>query len=53
VFVPSYFRDHEVRDGVLTIPQLRKEDLGEYVCIASNKFGTAKGYILLDTGGRY
>lgn len=48
-FVPLY-RNHEVRDGVLYIPYLREEDLGEYVCSAQNEAGIATGVVELNTG---
>lgn len=39
-----------MRDGVLYIPYLREEDLGEYVCSATNQFGEATGVVVLNTG---
>ncbi len=46
------FRDHEVQGGVLTIPSLSQEDVGEYICTAQNRFGTAQATVQLDIGGK-
>jgi dystroglycan 1 len=43
-------RDHELSEGVLVIPNFQQEDAGEYVCIASNRFGSAQGVIVITIG---
>ena len=43
-------RNHETQNGVLTIPIVRPEDFGEYVCIATNPHGFAEGVIILQSG---
>ncbi len=50
-FCFDVFRDHEVQGGVLTIPSLSREDVGEYICTAQNRFGSAQATVLLDIGG--
>lgn len=34
--------------GILTLPDLKKEDEAEYTCLASNKGGSADKSIFLD-----
>ncbi len=51
IFCFDVFRDHEVQGGVLTIPSLSREDVGEYICTAQNRFGSAQATVLLDIGG--
>jgi dystroglycan 1 len=43
-------RDHMVDGGILTIPNMRDEDFGEYDCIARNKLGFAEAIIELLPG---
>jgi dystroglycan 1 len=43
-------RNHQSRDGLLIIPAIREEDFGEYICSASNRFGSAEGIIVLQSG---
>ena len=44
-------REHSVVGGVLTIPSVKAEDLGEYICTARNQFGTTQSIIVLKSGG--
>jgi Immunoglobulin I-set domain len=43
--------EHTVENGLLTIPNVRAEDFGEYVCHARNKYGHAEAIIELSSGG--
>lgn len=45
--------DHEVRDGTLLIPSLSPGDFGEYVCTASNRFGTTESVVILEHQGEF
>jgi len=43
---------HTVENGLLTIPEVREDDYGEYVCHARNKYGHAEAIIELVSGGK-
>ncbi|KAK2193775.1 hypothetical protein NP493_5g02050 [Ridgeia piscesae] len=43
-------RNHETQNGILTIPFLKVEDAGEYVCSASNEFGVSQAIVVLRIG---
>ena len=50
-FNTLFFRNHETQNGILTIPFLKVEDAGEYVCSASNEFGVSQAVVVLRIGG--
>jgi len=47
----TFRRNHETQNGILTIPFLKVEDAGEYVCSASNEFGVSQAIVVLRIGG--
>ena len=49
----TFRRNHETQNGILTIPFLKVEDAGEYVCSASNEFGVSQAIVVLRIGGTW
>lgn len=47
-----YCRDHVVNNDQLTIFNVKEEDAGEYVCMATNTYGSVRGFFVLRVGGR-
>ncbi|XP_067659130.1 basement membrane-specific heparan sulfate proteoglycan core protein-like isoform X2 [Haliotis asinina] len=43
-------REHSITDGELSIPRVREEDGGTYMCQAANRYGTAQIPVVLIVG---